>query len=116
MLKTTIQTGPVSIATAGRIAPTNGSPGVFSLGQAEYMSATASSVGGAAWSSGVLTVKVSNRREGPFMALPSTVTLTNAAPVTTVVDVRGYEFATLDVTTAEASVVLDVAVCLYRAN
>lgn len=115
LTKNLLTMSPVSIAYAGRASPANGGPSVFSLLGAECLSLTAASIGGTAWSAGVLTLKVSNRKEGPFMALPSTVTLTNAAPVTAVVDVRGYAYAVLDVTTAESNVVLDIAVCLYAA-
>ena len=113
--KQVIPMSPVSIAYAGRASPSNGGSSVFSLMGAEYMSVTAASIGSTAWSAGVLTLKVSNHREGPFMALPSTITITNSAPVSAVVDVRGYAYAVLDVTTAESGVVLDIAACLYAA-
>jgi hypothetical protein len=113
--KNVIKLSAVSIAVTGRAYSAEGGTSVLSLMGAEYMSVTATSVGTTAWSSGVLTLKVSNSKEGPFMALPSSITLTNAAPVTTVVDVRGYAYAVLDVTTAQSSVVLDLSACLYAA-
>ncbi len=113
--KNVIKLSAVSIAVTGRAYSAEGGTAVISLMGAEYMSVTATSVGTTAWSSGVLTLKVSNSKEGPFMALPSSITLTNAAPVTTVVDVRGYAYAVLDVTTAQSSVVLDLSACLYAA-
>lgn len=116
MLRKETQTiSPVNITYAGRASPSGGGMSVLSLRGTEYISVTAASIGGTAWSAGVLTLKVSNRQEGPFMALPSSITITSAAPVSTVVDVRGYGYAVLDVTTAESNVVLDIAVCMYAA-
>lgn len=115
LTKQLIKIAAVSIANTGRAYSPEGGTSVISLMGAEYMSVTATSVGSTAWSSGVLTVKVSNSKDGPFMALPSSITLTNAAPVTTVVDVRGYAYAVIDVTTAQSGVVLDLSACLYAA-
>jgi hypothetical protein len=116
MQKTILTFPAASIASTGRIACNTGQPAVFSLLGTEYLSVTANPVGSTNWSAGVVTLRVGNNQGGPFRSLPSTITLTASAPVTTVVDVRGYGWAVLDVTTAETSVVLDVAVCLYRSN
>lgn len=116
MLNKTVTTfSPVPITNAGWIVPGNGGSAVFSLMGAEYLSITAASIGTHAWSDGVLTLKVSNRREGPFTVLPTSVTVGHNSPVSSIVDVRAYAYAVLDVTTTHANVVLDIAVCLYAA-
>lgn len=116
MQKTVLHFPAASIAATGRIAPNTGQPAVFSLIGAEYLSVSANPVDSTNWSAGVVTLKVGNDQGGPFRALPSSITLTASAPVTSIVDVRGYAWAVLDVTTAEASVSLDFSVCLYRAT
>jgi hypothetical protein len=116
MQKTIITFPAASIANAGRIDCNTGQPAVFSLLGTEYLSVAANPVGSTNWSAGVVTLRVGNNQGGPFRSLPSTITVTASNPVTTVVDVRGYGWAVLDVTTAESSVTLDFAVCLYRSN
>jgi hypothetical protein len=59
---------------------------------------------GTGWTTAVLTVKVGNCPEGPFYDVPAgSVTLTTAARLTGIIDVTGYAYLTVDVTTGEAA-------------
>ena len=54
------------------------------------------------WATGILTVKQSNNRDGPWTALSGVSTLTAATPSTGQFSV-GYNFIMVDVTTGEGS-------------
>ena len=59
---------------------------------------------GTGWSTAVLTVRLGNCPEGPFYAVPAGgVTLTTASRLTNIIDVSGYGYLAVDVTTAEGS-------------
>lgn len=70
-------------------------------------------VGGTAWSTAVVTVRVSNCQRGPWLALPpGSVTLT-APGLTGPIDVSPYAFLSLDVTTAQSGVAADFSICCW---
>ena len=62
-----------------------------------------SGTGAAAWSTAVITVGRSNDIDGPAAALESAVTITTSTRMTGRIDVRGFSFLILTLTTAEGA-------------
>lgn len=62
-----------------------------------------SGTGGATWSTAVVTVKRTNDLAATPQALESAVTVTSAAQMSPRIDVRGFGYLILELTTAEGS-------------
>lgn len=73
----------------------------------------------AAWATAVMTVKRGNRQDGPFYALETATTITNPGAITSAIDVSGFEFLRVDVTTGEgggSDEFVQVTICAKALN
>lgn len=87
-----------------------GKPMVLDVSGLSVATVQAVSVGTTSWSTGQLTVKRSNIVPDDGMQnLQSTTTITNAAQMTDELDVSGFKFLIVKVSTEQAGVILRVA-------
>lgn len=91
----------VPITSVGQCA-SNGVPMVVPIINKTSASVAISDRGTTAWATAVLEVKVGNSPSGPFYPLTSPVTF-SASGISPIIDVSGYAFLTVTVTTAGTS-------------
>lgn len=101
----------VSLVYAG-LCVADGRPVVVPVKDATAASVQVNDRSSTAWATAVLTVKVSNDASGPFYALASSVTL-SASGISSIIDVSGYGFLAVEVTTAGTSgMAVDIDICV----
>lgn len=112
--KQTIEYQRCSLAGAALCLTDDGNRQVLvALNGYQRVSIFARDVGGTAWSTAVVTVRVSNCQRGPWLALPpGSVTLT-APGLMGPIDVSPYAFLSLEVTTAQSGVAADFSICCW---
>jgi len=101
----------ISIVYAG-VCTCSGRPVVVPVKDKTYASVEVKNRSATAWATAVVEVRVGNSASGPFYPLASTVTF-SASGISGVIDVRGYGFLALEVTTAGASgMTIDADICV----
>lgn len=106
-----------SLATAQLCIPAGRTvPAIVNLQGAERVTIQGATVGTTAWSSAVVTVRVSNSADGPWVSIPGNPVTMTAAGMTQPIDVSQYAYLALECTTAQASVVADFWICTYAGD
>lgn len=83
----------------------------FPLAGFERVSIQAVDVGGTAWSTAVVTVRVSNFDGGPWLALPTCAVTLTSPGIVGPLDISAFQFLALDITTAQSGTAADFHIC-----